>query len=66
MRALIVALLVLLLALPAHALELKGEFAQGGFVAGKVGARITDAPPASASRVTKPVRKAGGDQGSLL
>ena len=27
---------MLLLALPAHALELKGEFAQGGFVAGKV------------------------------
>lgn len=36
MRTSIVALLTLLLALPAQALELKGEFAQGGFVAGKV------------------------------
>jgi len=33
---------------------------------GKVGARITDAPPASAPKVVKPEKKAGGDQGSLL
>lgn len=36
MRVFIFAFLALLLAFPVQALELKGEFAQGGFVAGKV------------------------------
>ena len=36
MRVFFLALFALLLALPAQALELKGEFAQGGFVVGKV------------------------------